>query len=894
VTGPWLGRVRSLFRKTELDREFDEEARSHIDLATDDYVQRGMSLPEARRLALLKFGSMAASKDAHRNSRSVPWLERFCFYWSPDFIRQAVRLWIRQATGQTALTVFLVLSLAVSLAGGVFALSLNSAVLWRNLPFENARDLVSVQALDPAGQPRWLSWRELDFLTESRIDPFESFAGYTAADFNALSEPGLPPEPLSATVVSPSFFTTLGVRVAMGAVPPMDTYGSSRDRVVLLTHDFWQRRYRGAADIVGRSIRLSRPEYLGGGDEGYRVIGVLTHDTWLFWKGFDVVLPMQAELSRISDPSRGLFERTVARTTGGSAIALSRSSAPILLERVRTAGSNRPTMAVTVSALQDAIFADLKPQLTVILWLAIAVFSLAGINVVISTIAQATEQRRSTAIRLAVGASYTRLFGDTIYQHGITFCLGAVLCLALAQWLVVSVGSQMPDGWLSRIPGQLSALRVDANVLWWLGAAVLVTIACSAGSVHALARRLKPWSLLASTNSDDQRSRTWRSTLVGVEIALCSAVVITSMTLATQLTTLRAMDMGVDPARTSALWVNLGSATLADPAARVEYYDRILQATESLTGIESIGGVSHPFNVGWQSVQVRDASSTATPDVSALARSATPAYLLASGIDLVEGRWFTDSDRANAPNVAVVSESLANARWPGHSAIGQQVTTFEPEGASAVAIVVGVVADTRHAPHLPPDRILYRPLGQDPTPWLYLIVRARPGVSDAARTVSEAIWRVNPDQPVDGPWAVSESIEARTAHLRFLTLIADVLGTVSLVLAAAGLYALTSWSVTSSKRSLAVRRAIGATDRQILSWYVSEWAKIVVPGLAGGWILQSLWTSTLVAAIQGLQAPTPFVEIFGTSLMAVAAAVAAMVPLRRALVADSSTLMRES
>ena len=894
MTGRWLERVCSLFRKTELDREFDEEARSHIDLATDDYVQRGMSLPEARRLARLKFGSMAASKDAHRSSRGVPWLERFCFYWSPDFVTQAVRLWIRQAAGQMALTIFLVLSLAVSLAGGVFALSLNSAVLWRNLPFENARDLVSVQAMDPAGQPRWLSWRELNALTESRIDPFESIAGYTAADFNALSEPGLSPEPLSATVVSPAFFETLGVRVSLGALPPLDTYGASRDRVVLLTHDFWQRRYRGDADIVGRSIRLSRPDYLGGGDEGYRVIGVLSSDTWLFWKGFEVVVPMQAERSRISDPSRGLFERTVARTASGSSVASSRSSAAILLERIRTAGSNRPTMAVSVSALQDAIFADLKPQLTVILWLAIAVFSLAGINVVISTIAQATEQRRSTAIRLAVGASFTRLFGDTIYQHGITLGLAALLCLALAQWLVVSVGAQMPDGWLSRIPGQLSALRVDRNVLWWLAAAGFVTIACSSGSVHALARRLKPWSVLASTNSDDQRSRKWRSALVGVEVALCSAVVITAVTLVTQLTTLRSMDMGVDPTRTWALWLNLGSATLADPTSRVAYYDRILQATDSLSGVESIGGVSHPFTIGWESVQVSDASSTATGDVSALARSATPAYLLASGIGLMEGRWFGDGDRANAPKVAVLSESLAKARWPGRSAIGQQITTVAPEGAPSPATVVGVVADTRHAPHLPPDRIVYRPVGQDPPPWLYLIVRARPGVSDAPKTVSEAIWRVDPDQPVDGPWAISEWIDSRTAHLRFLTLIAVVLGAVSLVLAAAGLYALMSWSVTSAKRTIAVRRAIGASDRQILSWYVSEWVTIVVPGLAGGWILQSLWTSTLVAAIQGLQAPTPIVEIFGTSLMAVAAAVAAMVPLRRALVADSSSLMRWS
>ena len=807
----------------------------------------------------------------------------------------ALRLWMRQASRQTALTAFLVLSLAIALGGGAFALSLNSAVLWRSLPFQNARELVAIEARDGDGQRRWLSWRELESMATSTPVPFESVAGYTAADFNALSEPGLPPEPLSATVVSPDFFSTFRIATALGQLPETDTYGASRDRVVLLTHDFWQRRYRGAPDVVGRSVRMSRPEYLGGGDEAYRVIGVLPRDTWLFWKDFDVVLPMQAELSGISDPSRGLYERAVGRTTRDSTPALVRSSAPILLDRIRGAGSNRPIASLAAVSLQDSLFADLRPQLTVILWLAVIVFSLAGINVVISTIAQAAEQRRNTAVRLAVGASYRRLLGETLRQHAITLCLAAVAGLALAQWLVVGVGSQMPEGWISRIPGELSALRVDGYVLAWLLAGLIGMSLVSGGAVHAVTRRLKPWSLLGVAGSDDTvRSRTWRSLLVGVEIAMCSAVVITSVTLVTQLTALRKVTFGVDETRTSAVWVNLGSAALAEPTARVTYYDRILREAESVAGVDAVGGVSHSFNLGWGSVQVRDDSSATTPDITALARAASPSYLRASGIRLLEGRWFSESDRVTTLMVTVVSESLARARWPTQSAIGQQLTSVDSEGATSVASVIGVVADTRHAPQLPPDRIVYRAVAQEPPPWLYLIVRARPGaqVDDAVRQVNAAVWRVNPDQPIDGPWPVRESIDDRTVHLRFLTLVSIVLGVVGVILAVAGLYGLTAWTVTSSRRSIAVRRAVGASDRQIRSWFISQWARVVVPGLLGGWALQSAWTSVLVAAIQGLQAPTPWVVLTGISVMAIAAALAAMVPLRRALAADSATLLR--
>jgi hypothetical protein len=167
VTGRWWARLLSLFKQSALDREFDDEARSHIELATDDYLKRGFPPAEARRLAHVRFGSIAASKDAHRESRGVRWLERLVSYCSGDVIRHALKLWMRQAATHTALTVFLILSLAISLAGGAFALSLNSAVLWRSLPFENAHDLMSIQARGEDGQPRWLSWRELESMTSA-------------------------------------------------------------------------------------------------------------------------------------------------------------------------------------------------------------------------------------------------------------------------------------------------------------------------------------------------------------------------------------------------------------------------------------------------------------------------------------------------------------------------------------------------------------------------------------------------------------------------------------------------------------------------------------------------------------------------------------------------------
>lgn len=803
-----------------------------------------------------------------------------------------LQMWFRHAAKQTALTLFLIVSLAIALGGGAFALSLNSAVLWRSLPFDDANELVAIEPTNENGQRRWLSWAELAAIAETPVEPFASIAGFTAADFNALADLGLPPEPLAATVVSPAFFRTFRIGAAHGRLPEPESYGASRDRVVLLSHGFWKRRYRGDRGIVGQSIRLSRPEYLGGGDEPYRVIGVLDRDTWLFWKDFDVVLPMQAAASVLSDPSSGLFERVVGRTGNTAHFASARASAPIVFERIRSAGSVRPTASLSVVDLQGAMFADLRPQLMVVLWLAVMVFLLAGLNVVISTIAQAAGDSRQMAVRIAIGASHWRLFGESLRAHAITLGIAGVLGFALAQWLVSAVGSQMPDAWLARIPGQLSALRVDRYTAAGVIGALAVMIFFSSGAVHIVTRRLAPASLLTSTATDNDRRPRWRSILVAVEIALCSAVVITSATLVTQLTTLRSVDMGVDAARTSAVWVNLGSSALSDPSSRVDYYDRILGDAAALSAVESIGGVSHPFTFGWGTVQVRDASQRSASEFTALGRAASPGYLVASGIRLVDGRWFSETDRANAPAVAAISASFAHTRWPGGSAIGKEIEISEAGSARSRATIVGIVGDTRNAPHLPPDRIVYRPIAQDPPPWLYLIVRARSGVGNAAQAVSEAIWRVNPDQPVDGPWTVAEWIRGRTSHLRFLALTSIVLGVVGLMLSAAGVYGLTAWSVMSSRRSIAVRRAVGASHRQICSWFIAKWAHIVVPGLVGGWVLQWGWTSILIAAITGLERPRPASTLLGLGLMALVSAGAAAIPLRSALISDNWPALR--
>lgn len=809
---------------------------------------------------------------------------------------RALTLWLRRFGQQKSLMGFLLVSLGVSVGAAAVALSLNSAVLWRALPFPQPERLVSLKPRNAEGQARWLSWPEFSALSAVSATPFQSVAGYTAADFGALSEPGLPPEGLAATLASTALFEMLGIEPQLGRLPDADAYLPGSERVVLISHELWQRRYRGAEGIVGRVIQLAGPEYLEGADGAYRVIGVLPERTWLFWKRFDVVLPLKASQARMSNPNRGLVERVIARLDESSSLGSVRAYSGSLLTRVNSAGATSPASTMAVEPLQDSLFVDLRPKLMTLLSVAGVVFLLAGINVVIAVTVQALQRRRETAICVAVGASGRRVFFDAIRDNVVTVTVGALLGGGLAAVLTQIVVGQAPDGWLARVPGQAGAFHLDANVTVLLVMISGTLIALAGGAAYASVRGLSPWMLIGSAMAGESKaSSRWRSALVSGEIALCAAVVITAAVLLLQLRALGAVDLGVEVDRTTAVWLNLSASKYPDQLSRTTYYDRVLADVGRLPGVEAVGGVDLPFHQGWQTARVRRAEPDAVA-ANSLSRAATPGYLLTGGLDVLDGRWIEDADRAGSGAVAVVSHSLAEELWPGERAVGQLV--HAEIGASSrgpsVLTVVGVVSDTRRAPHLDPDRTIFRPVAQAAPPWLYLVVRSAASPPDLMAALETAVWRIDPDQAIDGPWPLSEWVGERTADMRFVVLLTTILAGLCALLAAAGLYGLAAFWVAQSAQDLGVRRAIGASDRQIVDWFARRWAAVVVPGFVCGLLLQAAASRIVVAGIDGLQPPSWLQLAIGFALIVGCSVAATVAPLLRALNTDATSLMRRT
>lgn len=800
-----------------------------------------------------------------------------------------LRLWLRAGRRSPGALAFLVLSLGIALAGALAATALISSVSWRELPFARPESLITVEIQGRGASSRWWSWPEFQAVRSRPGPAIATVAGYTAADIAAASDDGRPPAALLGTMVTPEFFHLLGVGVAAGRLFTSGEHQPGAPRAVLLSHELWQARYGGDPKVVGRAIRLSMPRYLEEPGGTYVVVGILAPRTWLFWRRFDLVLPLRADGRLLADPRARLIEHVVARSHPHATVSTVQQSAPVMTTAVKSAGGADVMDAVSIAPLRSALFRDLQPKVQLVMAIAVAILLLAGTNVVVASSTTALEQRRDTAVRLAIGATPWRLSRDVGIHVVLTASAATLLAMVLYGAFIAALIGIMPDAWLARVPGGADAVVVGPIGVAALGVLALMLGAVSAGWMWSQLDRLTGPTILQGLPVDTPTRHRWRAVVVGAEVALSTAVVLVATTLSLQFSRLRNVDSGVDGDRTLALWINPDASTHREPGPRVAYFERLLDELRLVPGVESVGAIDLPFQFDWQPVAVR-APGRHQASLAALDRSATPSYLDVSGLALLAGRWLEASDRADAAGVAVVSRSLADALWPGRSAVGQTLQLDRDERPALVSIV-GVVSDIRHAPHAEPARIVYRSVAQGAPTALYLLVRSHLTPADAAG-LQTAIWRVDPDLAIDGPWAVQQWIEGRTAYVGFLTRLTALLAVVAVVLAAAGLHAISLYWVRAARRELGIRRAVGASHADVLWWFGRRWGAVVLPALAAGLLIQFAVMRTTASQVEAVE-PASIIHLgLGSALMLGYASAAAGAAVLRALRTDETTLLR--
>ncbi len=882
----WLGRLWTLFSRRRLAGQIEEEIAEHIALAAADFERSGLGAAEARRAALRAFGNVAQTKERYRDISGFPWA---------DALAQDLRYGVRMARRQPGFSAIVVISIGLGVGANTAIFSLVNTVLLRPLAYPEPERLVVVRVVLPAmvaeypslpvNVPAYLRW-------QIEVPAFAQLAAI-APEEQTLTGMG-DAQRLAVARVSPSLFPMLGVTTQLGRPFVASDDRSGHGAVVVLSDDYWRSRFGGERSAIGRTIVLD--------GQPCEIIGVLP-------AGFR--FPRSAQLGAlITLPDRIDVFRPTAFTAneqtsfGDFGLAVigrlrrgaTREQALEQLNRVqadlaRTVAQGRVELAAAVIPLQEQMVGGARRGLQ-LLWLSVgAVLLVLCVNLANLLLARIGERGRETAVRLALGASRARLLRQFVIEHLLLAAAGGILGLAVATVLLQALAAGAPI----EVP-RLDELRVDGRVL---GFGLLVTGLCgllfSIVPAWRLSRQPPQEALRASqgVSPDSPAQMRTRTTLVALEVALSTVLLVVAGLLVTSFVRLVGVDRGFSVERILIAEVQPSPARVPDKAARAAYYDRLLMRVRTLPGVDRVGLVSHLPLQGEAQVNTITVEHDTRPIAelpTANFRFVNAAYFEVVGMTLRQGRLFDESDRGR--HVVVINERTAAALWRGQTPLGRRLHIGDAE--TPLHEVVGVVADTREVDLTrPPILMGYAPYWGNRVPDRAALLLAT-GIEPTAMAplLRHAIAEVDPTVPVENVKTLMQVVDKALAPSRFQMMLVAVFAAAALLLASLGIYGVPAYMVARRRQELGIRLALGAPPRALVWMVVRQGLVPVFAGLALGFS-GALAAGRLMATLLFDVSPSdPATLGLVLAVLGSVAMAACYIPARRATRIDPVTSLR--
>lgn len=861
-------KLRALVARPRMERELDEELRFHLEMRTEENRRRGMAPDEACTAAMRRFGGVNDIKEACRDARGVRPLEDL----GRD-LRHGLRLFRRNPS--TAIVTVAILALGLSFSVAVY--SLVQAYLLRPLPFPEPEELVWILRgpdRETMARPEGLEtipWDELS----------DVFAGTVAWDldaFNLVGEAG--PEVVDGAWVSPGFFETLGVEPALGrAFGERET--RQGERVAVISHGLWQRRFGGDPAILGRSIRAASSDRPDEADV-HTVIGVLPKDFWYFNRFTDMLLPL-------NQPER---PPTLARLAPGVALQEAQARLDgVTAERVTNV---EPGWHMALLSAHGEHVEQARPTLLALLGAVALVLLVSCANVGGLLAARAVHRWREVTVRAVLGAGRRRLLQQLLTEHLLMAVLAGVLGVALAAGTLDLLGQVLEEQLRVTVPGGVENLRLDGGVLA-VGLGLTVLTGLLFGLLPALLTlrgdlesRLRDRSAAITGGAGSAR---WRGLLLVGQVALSFTLLVGAGLMIRTVGELARLELGFEPEGVTRAHLLLPRKDYTDTAARTQLFGQAVERLEGLPGVESAAvAFPHPFR-GWGGRAVTPEGGNA--ETLALYHFVTPQYFSLLKIPHSGGRLFLSDDREESPPVVVLSDDLAARLWPGQDAVGKRLKLGGPDSDDPWRTVVGTVGPVRNwldEPHL---EEIYLPYDQVGWASMYFLVRTRPGTEIGQETFQQVISELDPTLPVDQVTTLPEMVHRAGAGQRFLSRVLIGFATFTVLLAALGLYSALSYSVSRRSREIAVRMALGAEPRQVARWVGGEGVRLVALGVALGILLSLLASRVLSGQLFGVEPTDPLAYAGVSAVMAATALLAILAPTRRAARLDPVAVLKE-
>jgi putative ABC transport system permease protein len=692
---------------------------------------------------------------------------------------------------------------------------------------------------------------------------------------------------LSGSPVTGRFFEVLGVNPVLGRVfePADDVEGA--DNVLVLSHGLWQRRYGGGRDVIGRRLILD--------DLPFTVVGVMP-------PGFDY--PVGADLWRTirSMPISGTFgdaARTevdmVARLRPGVTVEQATTELTTLTRRYEQtlpAGRARGFVPV-VRPLADYLVGDVRMPLLAVLAAVGLVLLVATANVANLVLMRGEARGAELAVRQALGAARGRIVGQLFAENLVLALTAGAVGLLFAWWALPGLVSWLPAG-VSRI----QTVRLDFGVIVFVTGATFVTALLASLPSAFSSLRLDLVSSLRGSGRGiaGSAARRGRQVLVVAQIALAAMVLATAALLGRTMLHLQSVETGVAVDRLLFVDVEMPDVTEQNRARATQWVEDMMSELAGLPGVEAVAPIHvSPLSGGWLvpafTAEGQSAiQAAANPSLSL--ESIHPRHFDTFAIPIVRGRAFTDGDRKGALEVAIVSEDMADATWPGQDPIGRRLRMAGENADDRWLTVVGIARATRYRDLARSHPTLYLPSAQFIQAPQTMAIRTARSIGQLAPLVRERLRAVDAAISVRRIVPFSALMAVPLARPRFNALVIGFFGAAALVLATIGLYAVMAASVRHRNHEIAIRVALGATTGTVRRLVYGEALWLCGLGLAlglGGVVLTTRFVRDLLFGVEPLDPAT----LIGSMVVVVAtAALAAYGPMRRAGRVDPAMILR--
>ena len=900
-------RLRSIFRRSRVEHDLEDELALHLEQLTKEYRAAGMSEGKARSAARREFGNVTATAEHCRDKRRIGFLED---------IGKDLSYGLRLLAKSPGFTAVAVLSLALGIGANTATFGLIDALMLRTLPVRNPEQIVMVRYVRPTGTGYMQSYglfQKLRGLTQV-------FADITAVNLIDRSNltvngpgGGLDEGIVRTALVSGNYFSFFGVNAMVGrTLTPDDDRVPGGHPVAVISYGYWLRRFGLAPDVAGRTFTLNGTTYtiLGVTPKDFHGdwVGRPT-DLWLPFMMHAQVMPEYATLLANGGAPAFIF----ARPKPGLAIQQAQAAAQAIYQQEWRDFWPNPTLA-QVQFMAHAHL-ELKPggggyspdrdsfgqSLTILAIVAGAILLIACANVANLLLARSAARQREMAVRLAIGAGRFRIVRQLLTESILLAAMGGALGMLFAAWgtsaLAAAAGSgpvQM-DSRMPAVPGISLDLHPDVRVFAFTASLCLITgiLFGLAPSFRSSKASLSPSLSGRGASSGNSGGRfALGKLLVVAQSALSLALLIGAGLFVRTLWNLEAQDLGVDRQHLLLVWTAPGR-TGRQGASLAGFCRTVVDRISSLPGVVSASASNHGLMEGGEgggpSEFTRIEGLAPKAGLAILRVAITPEFFATAGMPLLAGRNFTERDLETAPQVAVINETMARFFFAEQNAIGRRF-----EGDRGPIEIVGVVKDGKHGTPRERRGITYIPYRQNIGLMrnMSLEVRTAGNPMSFAVFVRKELRDIDPSLPVLKIDTVEEQVRDVLAQERLLAGLSAFFGGLAAALACLGLYGVMSYTVARRTNEIGIRTALGARQGDVLNMILKESLALALAGTAIGVPLALMTTRLIANRLFGISAGDPVTIGAVVILLTAAAMLAGFLPARRAARVDPLVALR--